>query len=172
MAITEVTIAKNAYAPEGAQNINLYSTASAEDLTLGQLIASICIQAATAMESQSVSIMNRMNSELEELETAAGYLKRLSDLDDTISTSDWATMTSWLEAHFNLTSLPDSVSSYDDRMTAAESIGTMLSNSTQSAQEDMIDIQSVITSRDIAFSTSANILSKLSTSMQSNAANI
>lgn len=169
MAISEVTIATNAYAPSGAQAINLYSTDSASDLTLGQLTAAICIQAAAAMEGQSVAMMNRMNADLDVLDTASSYIKRLSDMDETIS--DWSTIKSWLSANLGLTSLPDSVSSYDDRMTAVESIGTALSNATQETQEDMIDIQSAITSRDVAFSTSSNIISKLGTSLQRVAAN-
>ncbi|MBO5939587.1 MAG: hypothetical protein J6R18_00120 [Kiritimatiellae bacterium] len=48
-------IATNRYAPEGSEAINLFSTGAAENLTLGQLVAAVCVRTAGALKEQSVN---------------------------------------------------------------------------------------------------------------------
>ena len=54
-------IALNRYAPAGSQAINLYATETASGLTIGQLVAVVCIRTAGALEEQSVNKMNMMS---------------------------------------------------------------------------------------------------------------
>jgi hypothetical protein len=54
-------IATNRYAPAGSRAINLYSTGTAENLTLGQLVSAVCIRTAGALEEQSVNKMNMID---------------------------------------------------------------------------------------------------------------
>ena len=55
MSIQASQIAMNRYAPAGSEAINLYSTGTAENLTIGQLVASVCVRTAGALEEQSVN---------------------------------------------------------------------------------------------------------------------
>ena len=79
-------IATNRYAPAGSEAINLYSTGTAEDLTLGQLVAAVCVRTAGALEEQSINKMNLMNVGTEKLEKASVYMQEIAE--ETMS--DWA----------------------------------------------------------------------------------
>ena len=169
MAIGISQIATNAYAPDGAQAINLYSLGDAQGLTLGQLVSAICIQAADAYETQSVSRMNRMNQRLDSLNQAADILTQLAQ--GAIALTQWNTYKAFLENALGVSGLPTSVSTYTDRMSAVRQIGAALEGHTSDTQQDMIEVQSLISQRDVSFSTSTNIVRALGTAIQSTAAN-
>ena len=154
MAIEANVIALNRYAPEGSKAINLYSTSAAENLTLGQLVASVCIRAAGALEEQSVNKMNRMSINTEQLEQASTYLQQIAE--NTLT--DWATAKAYLESTIDVTGLPDDLSTYERRMQAVNAIKEKLEGMTQQAQEDMIDLQTLINRRDMTYNTSSNII--------------
>ena len=92
MSIESNQIAVNRYAPEGSQAINLYSTETASDLTLSQLVAAVCIRTAGALEEQSVNKMNMMSIGTEQLDRASVYMQQIAD--ETLS--DWATAKAYL----------------------------------------------------------------------------
>lgn len=169
MAIAVSQIAINAYAPDGAQAINLYTLGEAQNLTLSQLVAAICIQAADAYECQSVSRMNRMNAHVENLERASQIMESLAD--GTISAAAWSSDKTFLENQLGVTGLPSSVSSYTDRLNAAKQIGATLEGTTRDTQQDMIEVQSLISKRDVSFATSTNIIRAFAASGQGTAAN-
>lgn len=169
MAIGITQIATNAYAPDGAQAINLFSLGEAQNLTLGQLVAAICIQAADAYEAQSVSRMNQMNLRVDNLEQASEILSKLAN--GTMSSSEWSAAKTFLNAAYGITGLPNSISAYNDRLDATRTIGATLEGQTSDTQQDMIEVQSLISQRDVSYSTSTNILRALNTSNQSTAAN-
>lgn len=154
MSIEANMIAVNRYAPEGSKAINLYSTSAAENLTLGQLVASVCIRAAGALEEQSVTKMNCMSINTEKLEQVSTYLQQIAE--DTLT--DWATAKAYLESAIDVTGLPDDLSTYVKRMQAIDAIKEKLEGMTQQAQEDMIDIQTLINRRDMTYNTSSNII--------------
>ena len=60
MAIANVQIAMNRYAPTGSDAIFLYDCNQASGLTLGQLVQAVCLRSAAAYERQSVTKMNVM----------------------------------------------------------------------------------------------------------------
>ena len=178
--IEAVQIATNRYAPDGAQAINMYNL-DGEQLTLGQLYAAICIQAGACMEAQTVIKVNGMNANTEVLKTASGYLQRLAE--DSISSSEWPDIRSWLINVLGVsseipTSLNDSVmgvplpyTSYAKRFQVINAMKTKLEVLTRQAQEDMIDVQSMINKRDIAFTTGTSLIKALGTS-QNNIASV
>ena len=160
MSIESNQIAVNRYAPEGNQTINLYSTETARDLTLGQLVAAVCIRTAGALEEQSVNKMNIMSIGTEQLEMAADYMQQIAEE----SMSDWATAKLYLSDTVGVEGLPDDLSSYEKRMQAVDAIKERLETLTQQAQEDMIDMQTLINRRDMTFNTSSNIVKAIGNS--------
>lgn len=160
MSIEANHIAVNRYAPEGSQAINLYSTETASDLTLGQLVAAVCIRTAGALEEQSVNKMNMMSIGTEQLDKASGYMQQIAE--ETLS--DWATAKAYLSDTVGVAGLPDDLSSYEKQMQAVNAIKERLDLLTQQAQEDMIDLQTLINRRDMTFNTSSNIVKAIGNS--------
>ena len=160
MSIEVSQIAVNRYAPEGSQAINLYSTETAGNLTLGQLVAAVCIRTAGALEEQSVNKMNMMSIGTEQLEKASSYMQQIAE--ETMS--DWAAAKAYLADTVGVSGLPDDLSSYEKRMQAVNAIKERLETLTQQAQEDMIDMQTLINRRDMTFNTSSNIVKAIGNS--------
>ena len=154
MGIEINQIAVNTSAPEGSRAINLYSTATAENLTLGQLVAAVCIRTAAALEEQSVNKMNRMDIGTEKLEKASTYMQQIAEE----AMSAWAEAKAYLEDIVGVSGLPDVLDTYEKRMQAVNAIKEKLDAMTQQAQEDMIDLQTLVNRRDMTFNTSSNIV--------------
>ena len=155
--IQAVQIATNRYAPPGAQAINMYSVGGGEKLTLGQLMAAVCIRAGMNREAQSVNKMNVMNNNVENLKTAAEYLDQLA----TNTVTNWPTVRDFLRGTIGMTSTeaPDSLdTSYKGRLKVINAMKNRLDALTRQAQEDMIDVQSLINQRDIAFTTGTSLV--------------
>ncbi len=155
MTIESTTIATNRYAPEGANSINLYGDELAGGLTLTQLIQQTCLRAAAAQEAQSVVKMNMMTANTMILEEAADWL-RLVVNDD----ADWNTLKPFLIKSLRMKSsdLPADIDSFDNRMKVAKAIEDKMSSMSQNQQQDMIDLQTMVNRRDVAYSTSASVV--------------
>ena len=160
MTIESTQIATNRNAPAGSQAINLYSTETASGLTLSQLVAAVCIRTAGALEEQSVNKMNMMSVGTEMLEKASSFMQQIAE--ETLS--DWAAAKTYLSDTVGVSGLPDSLSSYEKRMQAVNAIKERLEVLTQQAQEDMIDLQTLINRRDMTFNTSSNIVKAIGNS--------
>ena len=158
-------IATNRYAPAGSEAINLYSTGAAENLTLGQLVAAVCVRTAGALEEQSVNKMNMMNVGTEKLEKASVYMQEIAE--DRMS--DWATAKTYLADTVGVSGLPDDLSTYEKRMQAVNAIKDRLETMTQQAQEDMIDLQTLINRRDMTYNTSSNVIKAMGNSKNNSA---
>jgi hypothetical protein len=158
-------IATNRYAPTGSQAINLYSTGAADNLTLGQLVSAVCVRTAGALEEQSVNKMNMMSVGTEKLEKASVYMQAIAE--ETMS--DWATAKSYLTNTIGVTGLPDDLSTYEKRMQAVNAIKDKLETMTQQAQEDMIDLQTLINRRDMTYNTSSNVIKAMGNSKTNSA---
>lgn len=160
MSIETNQIATNRYAPEGSQAINLYSTGTAGDLTLSQLVAAVCIRTAGALEEQSVNKMNMMSIGTVQLDKASVYMQQIAEG----TMSDWATAKAYLLDTVGVMGLPEDLSSYERQMQAVDAIKERLDVLTQQAQEDMIDMQTLINRRDMTFNTSSNIVKAIGNS--------
>jgi len=168
MAIETTTIAINRYAPAGSEAINLYSNDTAAGLTLGQLVIAVSIRSAAVYESQSVLKMNVITDGSDKLEAGAKWLSSVAD-----GTAYWpdakafAINTLGVEAD----ALPDALDTYNKRMQAVAAFKAKVDALAQQQQQDMIDLQTLVNRRDVAYSTSSNVVRALSTSMNSNAQN-
>ncbi len=166
------TIAANRYAPVGSEAINMYGYDLASNLTLPQLIQAVCIRTAAAYEAQSVIKMNKMTAGSQTLDEAAGWLKAVTE-----GTSDWPSARTFCINKLGIpsSSLPDEndseITSYNKRMQVAAAMQDKMNNLAQSQQEEMIDLQTMVNRRDVAFSTSSGIVRTMGQSQMQDAAN-
>ena len=168
MPIESIQIATNRYAPAGSEAIQMYDTGASGPLSLGQLVQAVCIRSAAAYEAQSVIKMNAMTAGSAKLDAAAAWLPRIVD-----GSANWTDARTFLTGTLGIaaSSLPDDLSSYDRRMQAAAALKNAMDPLVQSQQEEMIDLQSIVNRRDVAFSTSSNVVRALGTSQMDNAQN-
>ncbi len=168
MAINNVQIAMNRYAPTGSDAIFLYDSNQASALTLGQLVQAVCLRSAAAYERQSVTKMNMMAAGSQKLDDAADWLKRIAE-----GTANWADAKSFLVNTMGISadSLPADINSYDKRMQAAKTLQDKMNILAQTQQEDMIDLQTLVNRRDVAYSTSSGVVRTMGQSMDQDAAN-
>ena len=168
MAIGIETIAVNRYAPQGADAISLYSNGSAEGLTLAQLAISVCLQAASAYEGQSVVKMNILTRGAVKLDGAAQWMEKIAN-----GSADWAQAKAYITSELGISdaALPDAINTYDKRMAAVKAVKEKIDALTQQQQRDMIDMQTLVNRRDVAYSTSSNVVRTLGTSSMDNAQN-
>ena len=168
MPIETIQIATNRYAPEGSEAISMYDTGASGALTLGQLVQAVCIRTAAAYEAQSVIKMNRMSEGSANLDAAAAWLPQI-----VAGTADWGAAKAFLTGTLGIegSALPEDLSSYDRRMQAATALKAKLDALVQDQQEQMIDLQTMVNRRDVAYSTSSNVVRALGTSQSGNAQN-
>ena len=168
MAIGVETIALNRYAPQGADAISLYSNGSAEGLTLAQLAISVCLQAASAYEGQSVVKMNILTRGAVKLDGAAQWMEKIAN-----GSADWAQAKAYITSELGISdaALPDAINTYDKRMAAVKAVKEKIDALTQQQQRDMIDMQTLVIRRDVAYSTSSNVVRTLGASQEADAAN-
>ena len=168
MSIERIQIATNRYAPAGSEAITMYDTGASGPLTLGQLVQAVCLHSAAISEAQSVLKMNSMTAGSEQLRTADTLLSQIAN-----GTADWPETMSYLVGTLGISqrSLPQDLSSYDRRIQAANALKAKMDALTQSQQEQMIDLQTLVNRRDVAYSTSSNVVRALGTSSSDNAQN-
>lgn len=169
MAITFETVAVNRYAPDGSEAINLYSTDAegGSSLTLGQLAIAVSMRSAAAYEAQSVVKMNKMSVDSDTLEIAEQYMAGIAN-----GTANWDAAKSFMVNTLGITTeLPGEINTYDKRMAAIEALKSKVDALAQKQQTDMIDLQTLVNRRDVAYSTSSNMVRTLGTSMGRDAAN-
>lgn len=168
MPIEIETIATNRYAPEGANAITLYSNGAVSGLTLGQLVISVCLQSASAYEAQSVLKMNEMTSGSVKLDEGARWMEKIA-----AGTADWSQAKAYLTDTLGIQDsvLPDSIDTYNKRMAAVKAVKEKIDALAQQQQRDMIDLQTLVNRRDVAYSTSSNVVRSLGTSQSADAAN-
>jgi len=155
--IQAVEIGKNRYAPAGADSINMYRMDGGQSLTFGQLMAAVCIRTGANLEAQSINKMNRMNLNVDLLDTASEYLSQLA----TNTVTYWPTVRNFLRTKLGMSNseVPDNYdSSYNGRFKVINAMKTRMEGLTRQAQEDMIDVQSMINRRDVAFSTGTSLV--------------
>ena len=162
-------ISTNRYAPAGADAINMYSTGleGGSHLTLGQFVIAVSMRSAAEYEAQGIVKMNRMAGGSETLEKAARYMEEIAG-----ETADWAEVKSFCQKELGITDeLPDAIDTYAKRMSAVAALKAKVNTLTQQQQTDMIDLQTLVNRRDVAYSASSNIIRALGASQNGGAAN-
>ncbi len=171
MAIQEIQIATNRYAPAWSNAISMYDTGESGPLTLAQLVQAVCIRSAATYEAQSVVKMNRMTAGSQILDDAAGWLKQVAE-----GTANWPAARTFCIDKLGIpsASLPaanESISSYEKRMQVAAAMQDKMNALAQAQQEDMIDLQTMVNRRDVAYSTSSGVVRAMGQSQMEEAAN-
>lgn len=171
MSIAIETIAENRYAPSGSEAISLYATGrvGGSHLTLGQLVIAVSMRSAAEYEAQSVLKMNRMAGGSNKLEKVAEFMEQIADTSVEV---DWPSIKAYCRSELGISDeLPDAVDTYAKRMAAVTALRLKASALTQQQQTDMIDLQTLVNRRDVAFSASSNIVRALGSSQSGNAGN-
>ena len=169
MALYREQSSANRYAPQGSDPVYLYANGleGGQHLTLAQLVIAVSMRSAAAYEAQSVVKMNRMAGGADQLEKVAEFMELIANGD-----GDWPTIKAYCQSELGITeTLPDAIDTYATRMTAIAALKAKATALTQQQQTDMIDMQTLVNRRDVAFSASSNIVRALGTSQGGNAAN-
>ena len=150
-------VATMAYAPEGDDAINLYSVGSASGLTLGQLVLAVTIHRIVMLEQRAVVRMNEMASGTEMMEKLSDWMEQLSDVNASV---DAPRLTEFLlrDLRLDANSLPASYEARNSRLTLMETLKERMESESNTSQQDMIEMQSILSIRDIASSMSADMV--------------
>lgn len=180
------TIGKSYYAPEGAEKIQLYAFNEARDLTLGELVMAICFRKCESVERQAVVTMNKINETAVWLETLSVLLEDIvkrRTLTTTFNTKKTGytpvklgdkpcTYQNFLIYEVGLTCpVPDQLASLDEQLKMAARLEDPINQATTNNQEQMVELQSILSRRDSTFNTSAATVKKLGSTMSAIAAN-
>ena len=169
MALYLKQISTSRYAPKGSDPVYLYANSleGGQHLTLGQLVIAVSMRSAAEYEAQSVVKMNRMAGGVEQLGKVAEFMEEIAN-----GNGDWAQIKAYCKGELGMTdALPDAIDTYAKRMAAIAALKAKANALTQQQQTDMIDMQTLVNRRDVAFSASSNIVRALGTSQSGNAAN-
>lgn len=170
MAIGVEQIGTNRYAAPESAAVNLYSTGSegGSSLTLTQLVMATCLRTASIYESQSVAKMNQMTAGSVKLDAASDWLEKIAE-----GTADWAAAKAFAKSQLGMADgeLPDGIDTFAKRMAAAAAFKTKMDSLTQSQQEAMIELQTLVNRRDVAYSTSSNAAKAIGQSLTNTAYN-
>ena len=167
--IEATQIATMRYAPEGSSAINLYSNGAADGLTLGQLVISVCMRTATSYERQSVNKMNVISKNAEILKTGSQWVERILN-----GSASWTRAKTFIMGSLGAGAdeLPENIKTYDNRLKAASVATDKMNAIMQTQQQDLVALQSYVSRRDTAYSSSSNIVRALGRSMGNLAGNM
>jgi len=186
--IESVQIGTNPYGGAGAATqVNLFNYNGCEGLTLGQLVSAICVRVGVALETQSVNQSNILTWTTRRLralsEVLDGVVNGTLNYDSTITSEGYkgTKVRDFLTNEMGYTiagsgstsdaALPASVSAVEDRLTFYERVKGKIDSDTSTSQKDMIDLQTYMSRRDVAYSTATNVVRTLGATLQGTAAN-
>jgi len=156
--LSTTQIGTNPYAPAGSDAVQLFNHNGAEGMTLGQMVISVCIARAAVIETASVARMNKMTATNAILDQLSEYARQVVE-----GSANWSTVKTYLWNICGISSddLPSSITSPTDRLKAYDVIRRQLDNFNNVSQRDMVDLQSLVNRRDVAYSTSTNTVRSL-----------
>ena len=179
-------IGTNPYAPAGANDVYLYDFGDVTGLTLPQLMMAICIRRAAIIEEQSVLKMNEVNA-------SAAWLQVLAQVGEAIlsrssltarldlSKTDYVptnvpTQTTYrdfliYEVGLEEKAVPSRLTTSDQRTDLYRQLTDKMSAASTTNQEQVIDLQSLVSRRDSTFNASAATVKRFGTTMSSVASN-
>lgn len=135
------------YAPV---DINAYQYNGLEGLSFGQLIISVCCRRAAAIEQQSVIKMNEMTATTELLKEASAVAERVFTASS-VSAADKVFMMTKLD----IAEADIDISSYDMRTALFAKIKPKIDQAASQSQQQAIDLQSLVSRRDVTYNASA-----------------
>ena len=135
------------YAPV---DINAYQYNGLKGLSFGQLIISVCCRRAAAIEQQSVLKMNEMTATTDLLKETSAVAERVFTASS-VSAADKTFMVTKLE----IAEADIDISSYDKRTALFAKIKPKLDQAASQSQQQAIDLQSLVSRRDVTYNASA-----------------
>ncbi len=183
VSLREMTVSDGAGNATQVGTANLYDYAGLEGLTLGQLVNAVCVHAGVALEDQTVNKMNIITVNSRRLKAESEIVENIvagtGNYDSRLTAKGYEGMTyrEFLQNELKLTiggdgTLPASVSTYDERMKVFGALKEKLTADATAAQQDMIDLQTYESRRDVAYSTATNIVKNTGMTKQMTAANL
>ena len=172
--ITATTIAENRCAPKGSEAIRLYGYNGVEGLTLGQLVAAFSIRRAAVLERQGVTVMNRMVGNTDILDELTGLGKEVLASGES-SAERRAELRAKLAERLaacgaDVSSLPDDLDSYENRMTAFAAVKTKLDEYNSAVDRLAIELETCTSRRDTVYMISTTIVKHYMSGCMSQAA--
>ncbi|MBR5457129.1 MAG: hypothetical protein IKV56_00045 [Kiritimatiellae bacterium] len=142
----------------------LYSVGNADGLTFAEMIAAVSVRTAAAYEAASLAKMNMMSFSAEKIRRISGCISAIASG----TLTDWESERAFLEIEVGVANLPEKLDGHPARIAAIDAIKASLDALTHKAQEDMIDMQTLINRRDMVFNVSSSVvrvtgLSKMNT---------
>ncbi len=169
--MSEILIEQIGVSPYAPVNLNTYQYNGLEDLSFGQLVLSVMIRRAAAIENQSVIKMNELtatSSWLEAVSVAAAQIFTATSLDVTAdiaasgytcrkTTSTSPTLREFLRDECGVDSkyLYDDAGTYDQRMLLFEQLRQSIDTAASQSQQQTIELQTLVSRRDVTYNTSA-----------------
>ena len=169
-------IGTNRYAPEGANAVCLYGIEGAGGLTLGQLVAAVCIRRCTHLEARSVERMNKMtqtNAYLQALSNVCAQIVGGAKMTDVANIPDSYEMRK-LERGCDIrhflsdecgvarAGTAHDTPTYQDIMDLAGAIKAEMDKANTASQQDIIELQSLVNWRDTTYNMSSTIVARYS----------
>lgn len=158
-------IGTSRYAPV---EISAYQYNGLEGLSFGQLIMAVCCRRAAAIESQSVVKMNELTATTAWLEAVSSVARQIftaASLDEPadIAASGYVcrkaarapTLRDFLANECGVDAAYLSVASADARTTLFAQVKTAMDSASTQSQQQTIDLQSLVSRRDVTYNTSA-----------------
>lgn len=199
--ILATTVAVSRYAPRGANAVEVFSYAGCEGMSFGQLVMAICCRRGAVTEAQAVNAMNRLTQSSSWLDALSSVAQQLVNVATSLNavadlgTSGYAcrntkaypvTLIDFLKDECGIdashlykldndgkptTELLD-ITVYANRMAVFDQLKTVLDAATRQSQQDTIELQTLVSRRDIAFNTSSTTVKALGQSMGNTAARL
>ena len=120
-------------------------------------------------ERQSVNKMNVISRNSDILKTGSTWVERLVN-----GSASWTRAKAFIIGTLGATEaeLPENIRTYDNRLKAAAVATEKMNSIMQTQQQDLVALQSYVSRRDTAYSSSSNIVRALGRSMGNLAGNI
>lgn len=164
-------------------DVKLYNYAGLENLTLGQLANAICVHVGVALEDQSVNKMNIITMNARRLKAAAKVLETVVSGEANYSTVlnmpgyEGMAYAKFLTDVMKFTistpeqegQLPELLDTYEKRMKVYAAMKEKVTADATASQQDMVDLQTYMSRRDVAYSTSSNLIRKTGMTIQQTA---
>lgn len=191
--IEKVKIGTNRHAAPPNDDIRLYTYGDAENLTLGQLVNAICCRAGMALETESVVAINRLTAHNRKLKGLSQILQAVMEektdqgYDTLFDLESYGTVTArqFLTEVVGVTitakdeatgrdipgKLPVDIDTVPRRLAFYDALKETLNTMTTQSQQRMIDLQTCLSRRDVAFTTTTNVVQTLGGVLQTTASN-
>jgi len=173
MALVELSatvVSTNRYAPSGANEVRLFNYNGAENLTLAQLVAAVCVRRSAQIEDQAVGAMNLMTNTIEQQEKLSDEVNAMAALPIPGADADWANRRKRLIAlGCSESALPSDITSYKNRMQAYEAVEKRLQALNTVSDRAGIELQTATSRRDMIFTVASTTTVHLGASMAQSA---